>query len=100
MHGPDGTDYYNESEFVEIVEPERIELVHLRPMHRFELTMTLAEENAKTRLTWRMRFDSIDECERVKQYVVPANEQNLDRLERELATMSDPNPATPSSDNQ
>jgi len=85
MHGPDGTDYDNESQFVEITEPHQIVLEHLRPMHRFLLTMTLEKEGSKTRLRWRMRFDTVAECERVKQFVIPANEQNMDRLERELA---------------
>lgn len=87
MHGPDGTDYYNESEFVEIEPAKRIVLEHLRPMHRFLMTMTLADEAGKTRLTWRLRFESVEECERVKQFVVPANEQNLDRLAEELSKM-------------
>jgi len=88
MHGPDGTDYYNESEFVEIEPGKRIVLEHLRPMHRFLMTMTLAEEAGKTRLAWRLRFESVEECERIKQFVVPANEQNLDRLAAELSKMS------------
>ena len=88
MHGPDGTDYYNESEFIELEPAKRVVLEHLRPMHRFMMTMTLAEEAGKTRITWRLRFDSVEECERVKQFVVPANEQNLDKLAAELlATM-------------
>jgi uncharacterized protein YndB with AHSA1/START domain len=87
MHGPDGTDYYNESEFIEIDAPRRIVLEHLRPMHRFMMTMTLTDLGGKTRLTWRLRFESTEECERVKQFVVPANEQNLDRLADELSKM-------------
>ena len=38
MHGPDGTDYPNESAFLE-VEPERIVLEHLSESHHFLLTM-------------------------------------------------------------
>jgi len=88
MHGPDGTDYRNESGFIEVVSPERIVLEHLRPMHRFLMTMTFAEEAGKTRLTWRMEFESVAELERVRAFIPGANEQNLDRLQAQLAAMA------------
>ncbi|HEX7383207.1 MAG TPA: SRPBCC domain-containing protein [Burkholderiaceae bacterium] len=85
MQGPDGTNYPNESEFAEIVEPERVVVRHLSG-HRFDLTIALAEAGAgRTRIEWRQRFESIDECARVAPFVVHANEQNLDRLEAELS---------------
>jgi uncharacterized protein YndB with AHSA1/START domain len=87
MHGPDGTDFKNESVFVELVKPERIVFRHLKPMHVFELTITLAADGKKTRLGWRMRFETAAECEQVKAFAVAANEQNLDRLEAELSRM-------------
>lgn len=87
MHGPDGTDYENEIVFREIVRPERLVLDHVEPVHRFIVTATFANENGKTRVTFRMRFDSADECARVRSFVVDANEQNFDRLEAELAKM-------------
>ena len=88
MQGPDGTRYPNESEFVEVAPLERIVLVHLRPMHRFELTMTFADEAGGTRLSWRMLFDSAEEVERIRPYVPAANEQNFDRLEEQLKAMA------------
>jgi len=84
MHGPNGGDYKNESVFVEIVEPERIVFRHVSPP-RFLATVTLAEDTGKTRLTWRMLFDSLAEREKLQRLVVEGNEQNLDRLETELA---------------
>ena len=88
MHGPDGVDYRNESVFQELVESERIVFLHLRTMHRFLVIVTFADEGGKTRLVWRMRFESVTECEKVKRFAVEANEQNLNRLETELATMT------------
>jgi uncharacterized protein YndB with AHSA1/START domain len=85
MHGPDGTDYWNESEWAELVPPKRIVLIHLRPMHRFELAMTLDEIPTGTRLTWRMTFDSREERDRILPYVPAANEQNFDRLSAVLS---------------
>jgi len=88
MHGPEGTDYTNESVFVEIDRPERIVFRHLKPMHQFLMTMLLAEQDGKARLTWRMLFESTAECDRVRAFAGAANEQNFDRLEAELATMA------------
>jgi uncharacterized protein YndB with AHSA1/START domain len=88
MHGPDGTDYRNDSVFVEIVEPERIVYDHLRTMHRFLMEMTYFDVGGKTRITWRQRFESPEEWEKVKAFVPTANEQNFDRLEQHLRSQS------------
>lgn len=85
MHGPDGTDYRNESVFVEVVPNERIVFDHLRTMHRFVMTMTYAGAGGRTTLTWRMRFDTAEECAKVKAFAGPANQQNFDRLAAEVA---------------
>jgi len=87
MHGPNGADYPNQSVFVEIVKPERIVFDHLSAP-AFRVTATFAEEAAKTRLTFRMLFETAAECDKVKGFAVGANEENFDRLEAELARMS------------
>lgn len=81
MHGPDGIDYQNKSVFKEIVKPERIVFQHLKPMHRFLVTATFEALGDKTKLTFHQLFDTVEECDRVKGFIVEANEQNLDRLE-------------------
>lgn len=86
MHGPDGADYPNRSVFLDIQEPSRIVLEHESP-HVFRLTVTMSGEAGKTRIAWRMLFESAAARDEVAQVVVPANEQNLDRLEAELALM-------------
>lgn len=86
MHAPDGADYPNECAFVEVTEPERVVFDHVEPVHQFRLTMTFADEDGGTRLTWRMVFADPAEYARVKDFVVPANEQNFDRLATWLAT--------------
>jgi uncharacterized protein YndB with AHSA1/START domain len=87
MHGPQGAAYPNESVFVEVVRPERIVLEHVSGP-RFRLTITLASEAGRTRLTWRQRFPTAAECDKIKAVAIPANEQNLDRLEAQLARMT------------
>lgn len=81
MHGPDGIDYQNKSVFKEIVKPERIVFQHLKPMHRFEVTATFEDLGDQTKLTFRQLFETVEECDRVRGFIVDANEQNLDRLE-------------------
>ena len=86
MHGPDGTDYRNESVFAAVAAPERVVFDHLEPVHGFRMTMTFAQEGARTRLTWRMLFDRAEEADRVRGLVAAANEQNFDRLAEVLAS--------------
>jgi hypothetical protein len=84
MHGPNGADYPNDSLFETLEPGERVVIRH-RSGPRFTLAVTLAAEAAGTRLTWRQVFDSASECETVRRFAVGANEENLDRLESELA---------------
>ena len=84
MRGPDGSEYPLTKEFVEVAAPERIVLRQVDAVHGFVMTMLFALEGSGTRLTWRMRFDSSEEAEKVRTFVLAANEQNFDRLEAEL----------------
>ncbi len=86
MLGPDGADYPNRKDFVEIVENERIVFHHLQPMHVFTMTMTFADEAGGTRLTWIMQFTTPDESGQLKDFIATANEENFDRLEAWLAS--------------
>jgi uncharacterized protein YndB with AHSA1/START domain len=87
MHGPNGADYRNESVFVEIVKPERIVFKHVSAP-QFQVTATFEDLGSKTKLIWRMLLETAAECEKVRTYAVGANEQNLDRLEAQLAKMA------------
>ncbi|MFO0935021.1 MAG: SRPBCC family protein [Gemmataceae bacterium] len=100
MHGPDGTDYLNECEFVEYVEPVRVIFDHLQPVHGFRMTMTFDEQDQKTKLRWAMLFESKDECQRIQSYVTIANEQNFERLERHLAHVTGESISTSTSANE
>jgi uncharacterized protein YndB with AHSA1/START domain len=79
LHGPDGKDHPNLNEFVELVPDRRVRIHHVEG-HWFELTVDLEPEGAGTRVRWRQEFADPEEYEAVRPYVVPANEQNLDRL--------------------
>jgi uncharacterized protein YndB with AHSA1/START domain len=83
LHGPDGKDYPNMNRFVELVPAQRVRLQHVEG-HWFELAVTLTAEGEKTRIGWRQQFANADELNEVRDYVIPANEENLDRLEAVL----------------
>ncbi len=41
----------------------------------------------KTKFGFRMIFSTAEECNRINSFVADKNEENFDRLERELKTM-------------
>ncbi|RHX77940.1 polyketide cyclase [Leptospira yasudae] len=87
MHGPDGTDYPNHSVFVSIDAPEKLVFDHISG-HKFRVTTTFETESPqRTKITFRMLFETVEECERSKKFVIQGNEQNFDKLEAELARM-------------
>lgn len=88
MHGPDGAEYQIAKDFIEVVKPERIVLQNLEPTHRFQMTMTFADDPGGTRLTWWMLFESAEENTKLRSVISEANEQNFDRLEAYLEKIS------------
>lgn len=78
MHGPDGTDYRNETKLVEIVKPERVVPDHLSSP-RFRLTALFEELRDRTKLTFQQLFETAVHSQ-VKDRAIPGNEDNLDRL--------------------
>lgn len=83
MHGPDGTDYPNESVFVEVIPHERIVLEHISD-HHFLMTISFTAQGTGTVVGWRQVFDTAAERRRIAPFVTEANEQNLDRLAAEV----------------
>jgi hypothetical protein len=85
MQGPDGKRYPNEAIFAQIEPNARVRIRHTCAPY-FELTIALQEAKAGTLVTWVQEFDDPQVAESVRHIVEPANEQNLTRLERELAS--------------
>lgn len=84
MHGPDGKDYPNQSVFLEVDAPRRLVFRHENGP-RFLATVTFSDLGGRTRLLWRMLFDSAALYAQVKGYAVDGNRQNLDKLRDHLA---------------
>ena len=82
MHSPHGGNPENESIF-ELVEPNKIVIRHLsQPLYR--LTIGLTPSDTGTTVSWSQEFDDAEVARRIEKIVVPANEQNLDKLVAEL----------------
>jgi uncharacterized protein YndB with AHSA1/START domain len=87
MHGPDGTDYPNESTFTEVVPGERVVVRHLSAPH-FDLTITFVDQGEGTLVGWHQAFDTPEMRDKIAKLVGDANEQNLDRLIAVVAAMA------------
>jgi uncharacterized protein YndB with AHSA1/START domain len=89
MHGTDGKNYLNECEFLEVERDQKVVIQHAS-LPRFRLTVTLSPSGAGTLLTWSQTLEDPVVAEAVRHIVVPANEQNLDRLVQELGVNKHP----------
>jgi uncharacterized protein YndB with AHSA1/START domain len=93
MHGPDGTDYPNRIEFIEVVKPELLVWIHgsgeKNDPGEFTSSVRFEEEGNATRLTMRMVFTSAEELEKVvREYgAIEGNKQTMDKLEAYLRTL-------------
>ncbi len=90
MHAPDGMEYPNRIEFLEVVENERLVYTHdsgvANDPGRFHVTVTFEEEDKKTRLTMRALFESAEIFDKlVKEFgIIEGGQQTVDRLEAYL----------------
>lgn len=88
MHGPDKGNYANECEFIKIDEPSLIAWKrHSKPLFQVLATFETVAEN-QTKLTFKMLFETAEECKKIKPFAVDKNEENFDRLETELSKMN------------
>jgi hypothetical protein len=83
MHGPDGANYPNVSEFLDVVPGSLVRLRHVNLPH-FELSISLQASAAGTLVSWIGVFEDREFAERARQFLETANEQNLDRLTLEV----------------
>lgn len=85
MIGPDGRTYHNECVF-DAIDPNRRVFIRHVSAPTFVLTIALESTAAGTRVTWEQVFDDPLVAAAVRAIVEPSNEQNLDRLTREVAS--------------
>jgi uncharacterized protein YndB with AHSA1/START domain len=83
MHGPDGTEYANENMFTALEPDSKIVIEHISPP-RFTLTVEITAAPKGAHIEWIQAFEDGNTARAIKHIVEPANEQNLDRLDRAL----------------
>ena len=83
MHGPDGANYPNENVFGEIVTNQKVVVEHpMQPV--FRLTIELVPSKTGTLVSWAQAFESAEVARQIEHIVVPANDENLQRLMAEV----------------
>ena len=88
MHGPDKGNYPNECELITIDFPSLIAWKRFsKPI--FKVVVIFEEvSGGKTKIVFKMIFNSVNECNKVKVFAIDKNEENFDRLENELTKMT------------
>ena len=87
MHGPDKGHYFNEVTFVAIREPELLAWDRQsKPIFQVEVKFEELSEN-ETRVIFKQKFKTVEECDKLRKFVPEKNEENMDRLEDELRRM-------------
>lgn len=87
MHGPEQGNYENDVEFIKIDEPNLIAWKrHSKPLFQILTTFEAVSKN-ETKVVFKMLFETVEECQKLKPYVVDKNEENFDKLEVELSKM-------------
>lgn len=89
MHAPDKGNFNNDVEFISIQKPSLIAWKrHSKPLFNIVAEFEKLTTD-QTRLIFKMIFDTPEECAKLKPFVVDKNEENFDRLEAELARMTE-----------
>lgn len=85
MHGPEKGNYENASVF-KIVEP--LGLISwtrvTQPLFDMEIKFRKLTDS-RSEISFLMIFDTTEECQKIKKFAEPKNEENFDRLENEIS---------------
>ena len=89
MHGSKIGNFENSSIFKVVIPNKLITWTRVsQPLFDMEVAFEQLN-NSKSRISFRMIFNTVEECNKMKDFVVPKNEENFDRLERELPNIQD-----------
>jgi uncharacterized protein YndB with AHSA1/START domain len=88
MHGPEKGNYENASVFT-TVDPHRLIAWKRisKPLFDMEVGFKKLGDTA-TEISFRMIFGSAEECGKIRPFAQPKNEENFDRLEKEILVMA------------
>lgn len=85
MHGPEKRNYENSSVFRSVIPLQKVAWTRVsKPL--FDMEVGFEELNSQSSsIYFLMSFPSAEECEKMRPFVEPKNEENFDRLERLLS---------------
>jgi len=82
MHGPEKGNYENSSIFTKVVPNQLVAWTRLsQPLFDMEVGFEALDDD-QTLISFKMIFASVEECEKMRKFVAPKNEENFDRLQR------------------
>ena len=88
MHGPDKGNYQNECVFLNVDPPSLIAWDRVsKPLFRVVATFD-AIAVGKTELTFRMQFNTKEDCDKIRKFAPDKNEENFDKLEIVLSAIA------------
>lgn len=84
MHGPEKGHYQNASVFRKVVPFKLITWTRIsKPLFDMEVGFEKVS-NSQSIISFKMIFNTIEECNKIRSFAEPKNEENFDKLEREL----------------
>ncbi len=85
MHGPEKGHYENSSVFTAVEPMRRVAWKrNSRPLFNMEIRFGRLDDQ-RTEISFEMIFATAADCDKIRRFAQPKNEENFDRLERELA---------------
>jgi uncharacterized protein YndB with AHSA1/START domain len=88
MHGPDTGNYPNESVCIDIQPGKQLVFHHQSPPAFYVVALFEAVNTTETRLIFKQVFESAEACAKIRPFATDKNEENIDRLETELAILA------------
>jgi uncharacterized protein YndB with AHSA1/START domain len=87
MHGPEKGNYENASVFKEVIPHQLISWSRTtQPYFDMEVGFEKVSDTI-TNFSFRMIFKTTEECDKIRRFASPSNEENFDRLEGVLSNM-------------
>lgn len=84
MHGPDKGHYENASVFKAVQPRKLVSWTRISQPH-FDMEVEFKKlSDTQTEISFRMIFSTAEACEKIRKFAGPKNEENFDRLEKEL----------------
>ncbi|PTB95289.1 ATPase [Marivirga lumbricoides] len=88
MHGPEKGNYENAAVFKK-VDPFKLISWTRTSKPLFDMEVSFEElSDSQSRIAFKMIFNTMEECEKIRSFAEPKNEENFDKLERLLSKMS------------